>query len=389
MTTPSVRAFAKVVLLTKDETHIIEDFLIYYGHLFGFDNLVVIDNGSTEPAVLDVYERYKPKGVTIKVDRSPFPEAVRFMSDHMRALRDSCEWILPLETDEFLFLTDSASSGVPAERVTTAAIRDHLASFPSDVHVVRYGRFWGSCVDPSDASYVDGAHSRPPRDMTRFYDQNWDKIIVRASTFSHMVQWCHHAAIAPGGKRVVSDVLGLLHYHETGFRRQVESAVRVVDSFKYVDRTAPPMAQLEATTALCKAGVACGHKVEYYDKYLRRRIVLDAYRRKHGRMPPRDGEPDEKGQPMPRPETFAELLYHEDTKPHTFQVFQVSDFFARRALREYIASSNRRSTSSSPDDASTPNIDAMVEALLPSVRGKMHALEASLFGAEGGGGGAC
>jgi predicted O-methyltransferase YrrM len=123
--------------------------------------------------------------------------------------------------------------------------------------------------------------------MTRFYDQGWDKLIVRADAFAGMRQWCHHAAVSYGGTLVVED-LGLLHFHETGFRRQIERSLTVMRTFGpsgYVDTSAPLGDQLKQTTAICAAGVSCGHKVAYYDTYLRRKICVESFVKYAGRLP--------------------------------------------------------------------------------------------------------
>jgi hypothetical protein len=229
----------------------------------------------------------------------------------------------------------------------------YLTSVPDDVSVIKYGAFYGSAVDPSDPAYSCGVYPRPAAQMTHFYDQGWDKLIVRASAFDGMLQWCHHTKTT-SGKTLTSDSLGLLHFHETGFRRQVESAVRVIDSYRYVDRTADMGRQFAQTSELLRLGVACGHKVEYYDTYLRRRMVLDAFRRVAGRLPVSVSEmaPYETSEdPVNAVHDAAlatvttdalsaswdQLLYHEDARPHTYIVPHVANFFAAKPHVAYLA----------------------------------------------------
>ena len=280
-------ALAKVILITRDEHELIDDFLEYYGNvLFGMRNVVVIDNGSTDARVLECYRRNQPLGLTVVRDERPFRDAASFMSEHMRALAPSCRFMLPLETDEFLFMRSKISGmGGDDDYVICAEdVNAVLRAVPAEVSVVRYGSFWGSAVDPADGVYETGeGYPRPARQMTRFYDQDWDKIIVRSAAFLGMSQWCHRAATT--GRGAVSHDLGLVHFHETGFRRQVQRSLSVVRSYGYVDFDAPLRAQQTQSAAAVAAGVACGHKVEYYDTYLRRRLAVDAFLRVHGRLP--------------------------------------------------------------------------------------------------------
>ena len=345
---------AKVVLITKDERDILDDFLTFYGTIFGYENVLVVDNGSTDPDVVASLERFAAKGVVVRVDARPFPQAVQFMSEHMASLRGTCRWILPLETDEFIFMLKRANDSKYATNRND--VMEYLASVPDNVSVIKYGAFYGSAVNPSDPDYSCGVYPRPAAQMERFYNQGWDKLIVRASAFEGMSQWCHHTRTSTGDT-IVSDSLGLLHFHETGFRRQVDSAVRVIDSYHYVDRTADMGRQFEQTSELIRMGVACGHKVEYYDKYLRRKMVLDAFRRVAGRLPFSATEmslyvtsenPAEAVQEASNIGSIGsignignigsigvswnELLYHEDVRPHTYVVRHVANFFADLTL---------------------------------------------------------
>ena len=342
------KVLAKVILLTKDEPELIGDFLEYYGALFGQSNIVVVDNGSTDSRVAATYARFP--AVHLRIDTRPFPLALDWMSEHMATLRDQCEWILPLETDEFMFVLPRADDR--GYKLTPGDVSRYLESLDPDVSVLRYGALYGSAVDPTDGKYVAGVgYERPPRDVTRFYNQGWDKIIVRASTFVRMSQWCHHA-IASSGCRVVSNFLGLLHYHETGFKRQVTSALKVMHSFNYVDTDATLQRQLARVVDIEALGVACAHKVGYYGTALRRRITLDAFRRIAGRLPSSAREMERyssRGDPEAAVAADAvmlrlapigslsweELLYHEEPRAWEYDVRHVANFISPTAtLRE-------------------------------------------------------
>eukprot|EP00798_Chlamydomonas_sp_ICE-L_P017296 gene17296-biopygen26212 len=301
-TTTTNKSLAKVVLLTKDESFLIEDFITYYGELFGYDNAIVVDNGSTCQTVLDVYEWYSSThGVHIKLDKRDFSSATVFMSEHMREVAHFCEWILPLETDEFVFNMrgggggGGSSTNDPLFRLMPVDVRAYLKSLPEDVSIVNYGSVLKSVVDPYDKTYdmSKGMYPRPTTYITRFENQNWDKLIVRASEFLLMNMWCHHAAVKTGC-RVRSEFLRLLHFHETGFRRKIESAVRVLRTFPYIDniRGIDEQQSIEDVRRkhtecqkYIELGVVCEHKIEYYDVYLRRLLALRAFRNVLGRNP--------------------------------------------------------------------------------------------------------
>lgn len=275
------------VLLTRDEHDLIDDWIDFYGAMYGPTNLMIVDNGSQDARALHAYERAKAMGVEVRVDRRPFRDATVWMTEHLRAAAarvPAPTFLAPLETDEFVFMADDPSGPLTRERVHAA-----LRAVPDDVSIVRYGAFWGSVPRESDAGYVPGAgYTRPAAQITSFANQGWDKLIIRASQFDRCLQWCHHAAVH-GGRTATCDALGLLHLHDTGFARQVDKSLAVMESFKYVDTRASIDAQLAQCARVAEAGVACGHKVEYYSTYLRRRAVVQAFRDAGlGRLPTPD-----------------------------------------------------------------------------------------------------
>ena len=280
------KPLATVVLLTKDEHDLVEDFLAYHGALFGRPNVFVVDNGSTHPRVLAAYDAHRALGGRVVVDARPFRQAAAFMTEHMSALAaEPCaaKFLLPLETDEFIFarpLEELRSSVSQIREAVHAALR----SAPSGVSVIRYSAFWCSCVDPTDVGYSRGAYSRPAGQITRFSDQGWDKLAVRASEFVSMSQWCHHAEMRSGLEGVCAD-LGLIHFHDTGMRRRVERAEPVARSYGYVDPSQTLSENLEALQALRGAPIACGHKAEQVLEHLERLATLEAFRTHLGRLP--------------------------------------------------------------------------------------------------------
>jgi hypothetical protein len=363
----TTRSIAKVILLTLDEVDLIEDFLAYYSALFDARNVHVVDNGSVSPSVLSAYDAHRRAGGTVVVDTRNFKVANEFMTEHMLALAPSCEFILPLETDEFLFLrTDQKVSNEISLPQFRSAVLEHMASIPKGIGLLRYGAFWGSCVDTADPGYERGSYTRPALSMTRFYDQGWDKLIVRSSSFLKMSQWCHHAEIADGFVVGKSSLLGLLHFHDTGLKRCVERSRPVVASYGYLDvrqQRLPTSEQLEITSKLRGLPLSCGHKVEYLDRHLRREETVKAFVRHLGRLPVSYAEMNSvaESQDVLRggggsPDSYVrrelaagrmskrttdnevvsicssgweDLVYHEPRKEHEFVVHQVSSILSR------------------------------------------------------------
>lgn len=55
----------RCITMQKNEADMLEPWLLWHGALFGFENLTVIDNGSTDTQVKRIQTRYKKRGVTV------------------------------------------------------------------------------------------------------------------------------------------------------------------------------------------------------------------------------------------------------------------------------------------------------------------------------------
>jgi hypothetical protein len=100
------KAELKFVLKTRDDPYFLEDWIRHHAAIAGLENLLVFDNMSVLPAVLDVYARYRRDGLTV----------VRFAAwcddlhntaafgELYRALAQSATYFCALDTDEFVTL---------------------------------------------------------------------------------------------------------------------------------------------------------------------------------------------------------------------------------------------------------------------------------------------
>jgi predicted O-methyltransferase YrrM len=285
---PPPLPLAKVVLLTRDEHDLIDDFLDYYSGLFGAANVHVVDNGSVDRRVLAAYARHARAGGSVCVDARPFTEAGAIMTQHMRRLAGACTFLLPLETDEFLFRFDKAADSAYATRADD--VRDALLAIPADVSVVRYAGLFGSRVAYDDGDDGDAEATRgvtaPARQLTAFADQRWDKLIVRAAAFDRMTQWSHHAAVTSGGTAVCAQ-LALLHFHDTGAARRFERATRITAAYGYIDAALDPADPRNIASArhAFHRRVANGHRAEQYFRLAERVQIGRRFAAAAGRPP--------------------------------------------------------------------------------------------------------
>jgi hypothetical protein len=95
----------KIVLKTKDDPFFISDWVAYHQRIVGSANIVIFDNGSSDPAVMSVYEALAPEILIVSFagfhnnlhNPGLFPALYS-------SLASSCDFFCFLDTDEFLTL---------------------------------------------------------------------------------------------------------------------------------------------------------------------------------------------------------------------------------------------------------------------------------------------
>lgn len=119
------KSLAKIVVFTKDEYDLIHDFLEYHGLVFGHENIVVVDNGSTHPEVLRVYEHFSALGTVVVKDTRSVQCHSDILNARMTGLRTSCHYLIPLDTDEFIVID-------PISRITVTPAHDRGSESESE-----------------------------------------------------------------------------------------------------------------------------------------------------------------------------------------------------------------------------------------------------------------
>lgn len=101
------RADLKIILKTRDERELLERWILHHLPIAGPQGLVIFDNGSSHPDVLEVYARYgsivQVFGWDLNHNRIHHATLLRPLYE---AIRGSCRHYAFLDTDEFAFWTD-------------------------------------------------------------------------------------------------------------------------------------------------------------------------------------------------------------------------------------------------------------------------------------------
>jgi Glycosyl transferase family 2 len=119
------RARLKIVLKTRDDPFFLNNWVAHHGALVGMENLIVLDNGSTDPVVLAAYAALHQSTPILRTEG--YYNDVHWpgrCADFYKALRAGSDYFLYLDTDEFLAYSDGWTLG--ADRGSLAALEDRI-----------------------------------------------------------------------------------------------------------------------------------------------------------------------------------------------------------------------------------------------------------------------
>ncbi|WP_298216450.1 glycosyltransferase family 2 protein [Acidocella sp.] len=100
------------VVMQRNEVNALEPWLLYHAHLFGLENLCVIDHGSADSRVVNTLDWYEGEGLSVL--RLPagadYTRKGEFVTERLREMerRGGYDFLLPLDCDEFLALRRAA-----------------------------------------------------------------------------------------------------------------------------------------------------------------------------------------------------------------------------------------------------------------------------------------
>ena len=126
------------VMMQKDERLLLKPWLDFYGYLFGYENLYVIDNGSELAETRAVLLEYARKGVVVDyahVGRSAYEAKGDIIGQIIRRLdlQGRYDFIIPLDCDEFIALKEGDRYIFSRDKV-----RAYLTGLVGETRVLRF-----------------------------------------------------------------------------------------------------------------------------------------------------------------------------------------------------------------------------------------------------------
>ena len=107
----------KLFTMVKDEDDIVEDWLIYHGKLFGYNNLYIIDNYSSDNTyrILQKYE--KEKGINLTREKD-YKKKGEYMTNLINSV-SNYDIAYPIDIDEFITYYDKNNNTISSDKVNS------------------------------------------------------------------------------------------------------------------------------------------------------------------------------------------------------------------------------------------------------------------------------
>ena len=195
-------------VMQKDEDLLIDGWCRYHGNLFGYENLYVFDNGSTNEQTIETLRKYARLGANIDWSRTEVADFF-FKGEVVGALfRDlqtskRYDLFLPLDCDEFVSVSD-----------------DRSVSFGKNAILEEMGKF----IDCPDTVKIRDEFLNSPAYTDFFYRINLNKVMFSADNFRKLDHGFHLAGTDT--EQWSLSRLALIHFHNKPFARTVSDAKR-------------------------------------------------------------------------------------------------------------------------------------------------------------------
>lgn len=211
-------ARVRCVMMQKDESLLLEPWLLYNGYLFGFENLTVFDNGSVLPDVIATLARFELAGVTvIRGHDQPNDWVIKghLLSFVIQAWdkQGGYDFAIPFDCDEFLAVF--TEGGLSCKR--------------SDIHA-----YLDTLIGEEGVFSIDTTNFNLPGRPGWFWPGHGSKRFFAADTIGTLDHG-YHIATSRRSDAVLPTELTHMHFHHKPYATLLEHSRRKLMHYVDVD----------------------------------------------------------------------------------------------------------------------------------------------------------
>ena len=107
----------KLFTMVKDEVDIIEDWLLYHGSLFGFNNIYIIDNYSND-GTYEILLKYKNEKNIFLIREKDYKKKGIYMRHLIKdRIKQDYDIAIPIDSDEFIVFYNKQNNCISIENI--------------------------------------------------------------------------------------------------------------------------------------------------------------------------------------------------------------------------------------------------------------------------------
>jgi len=119
-------AVLKIIMMTMDEWPMIRSWVLYHGEIIGFENLYILDSSGHPSCISFLRYARDTLGANVIFSNANLNELENVMTDIGEALSGSADFIMKMDTDEYLTVYDKSTN------MMKTSVRSYLADFASN-----------------------------------------------------------------------------------------------------------------------------------------------------------------------------------------------------------------------------------------------------------------
>lgn len=219
---------AQIFTVQKNEK-LAEDWIIYHGDIFGFDNIHFIDNNSSieQLKVLSYFEKYYNLNVYTLDD---FALKAHKLTEIMNLHKHKSKFLIPLDGDEFLCSKriDTEDVNIIFDKTTILTELEHL----SIEHKLKINILLGHPTKNEYDDILSELHK-----FTIFDDNLPGKRFYPSTKFISTDQGNHYGKIDGDNSIVTATNITMLHYHYQGYKHLVSKTAKFKEGYHNWENT--------------------------------------------------------------------------------------------------------------------------------------------------------
>jgi hypothetical protein len=216
----------KIFTIVKDEVDIVEDWLIYHGCMFGWNNIYIIDNFSSD----GTWEKINEFKHLVNIYREPdYQRKGEYMKNLIDKHCNEGEIAFPMDIDEFVVYFDNNTVSIDRD-----TINNYINNLPPCTMykanyiialITQENGYERATCGINCGSYHDMGHLGKTYFNTRYYKGPIDHGNHIASHDYHLTKLClvhyHCRNLEQMKKKIYNNVVGLGYQNDLGFLKNL------------------------------------------------------------------------------------------------------------------------------------------------------------------------